>query len=133
MSVKVSAYDVNAGWTSLLDHFNVDVNGTSRSDDAVSFTGARAAYTTTYVASLSTAAFHCGASGPSCWEGQASYFGSGVRPEWPKSTAQWIESGGRVLGDGGSQPHPHYLSGERCKLPRRGPGGVPAAKRFLAF
>ena len=75
MSAKVSAYDVNAGWTSLLDHFNVDVNGTSRSDDAMSFTGARAAYTTTYVASLSTAAFHCGASGPSYWDGQASYLG----------------------------------------------------------
>jgi len=55
MSVKVSTYDVNAGWTSLLDYFNVDVNGTSRNDDdAMSFAGARAAYTTTYVASLST-------------------------------------------------------------------------------
>ena len=32
---------------------------------------------------------------------------------------------------GGSQSPPHQLVtlGERCELPQRGPGGVPAAKR----
>jgi len=48
-----------------------------------------------------------------------------------KDEAQMVESGDGVRG-GGNQPPSNQLVGleERCKLPQRGPGRAPAAKRF---
>ena len=60
--------------------------------------------------------------------GQASYFGPGARHMDDGST----ETGCGYWGSRGqpaSSP-PARESGERCKLPQRGPGRAPAAKRF---
>jgi len=47
MSVKVAVYDTSEGWTSLVDYFNVLVNGSSRGVKTTSLLGDRTSYTTT--------------------------------------------------------------------------------------
>jgi len=50
------------------------------------------------------------------------------RAKWP---GQKGCERGRVLGEGAAAPSlPARESGECCKLPQRGPGHSPAAKRF---
>ena len=55
-----------------------------------------------------------------------------MRPEGPKREARRAESWGEVLGEGAASPFPtSWRSGERCKLPQRGPGRSPGRKRIL--
>jgi len=61
--------------------------------------------------------------------GQAFYFGPGARVEGPKSEAQRADSGGRVLGEAGSQS-----SGGALLAPPAGSKAEPRPlKGFLAF
>ena len=51
-------------------------------------------------------------------------------PEGPRLEARRAESGGRVLGELAASPIPTSCLGERCKIPQRVRGGVPATKGF---
>jgi len=63
-----------------------------------------------------------GGSGALCWEGQACYFRSGVKLEWPKLEAERADSRGGCFRRGKLAPClPARGSGERCKLPQRDP------------
>jgi len=63
-----------------------------------------------------------GWSGALCWEGQACYFRSGVKLEWPKLEAERADSRGGCFRRGKLAPClPARGSGERCKLPQRDP------------